>query len=230
MATDLNEVLMAGTPDAAPAPEPDQSESPQHSDHVDQDSRWDGGEGPDHDTGDKRPAPGPEVPPASDDEDTDRPVPVKALQEERRKRQEAERRLAAYEQRENPDPTADPVRARLDLSVEYAKEQFEDYETAETAFVEAVKQHPRGRDIYQQMLKDAHPARYAYNVGKQLLALDEIGDPRTYRQRVLAETKSREPKASPSLPPTLASSRDSGGRFSPRDTKTATPLGDILAR
>jgi hypothetical protein len=230
MATDLNAVLMTGTSDPTPAPEPSPAdhERPVHVDEDDGD-RWDGGEGPGDDAGDKRPEPGPEVPPASDDdEDSDRPVPVKALREERKKRQELERRLAALTTPQ--DPREDPTRARLDLSVEYAKEQFKDYEEAETAFVETVKAHPRGREIYEAMLKDKHPAKFAYTVGKQLLALDEIGDPTTYRQRVLAERETRTPKSSPSLPPTLAGSRDSGGRFSPRDGKTATPLSEILAR
>jgi hypothetical protein len=247
MATDLNAILSNGDTSPTPAPDP----SPAQTDHerpvhVDEDGdRWEGGEGPgdDNDTGDKRPEPGPEVPPASDDdedEDSNRSVPVKALREERRKRQELERRLAALENPQQQGNQDDPVRARLDLSVEYARDQYRDYEDAENAFVEAVKAHPRGRDIYEAMLKDKHPAKFAYTIGKQLMALDEIGDPTTFKQRILAERDSRSQRApsdrprptdaSPSLPPTLASSRDSGGRFATRDSKTATPLGEILAR
>lgn len=240
METDLNAILSgtatpepASTPDAEPSGTPE----PERVERFDEelDDGWD--------DGDKAPDPGvkqPSVPPA-EEEDADKSVPVKALVEERRKRQELEKRLAEIERQQpsdqaqlgrEPDEPLDPVRQRLDLSVEYAREQFPDYEDAESAFIEAVQAYPRGRELYQKMLEDRHPARFAYQIGQQLLALREIGDPRTYKQRVMAEAKAATtpPKPSPSLPQTLAASRDSGGRFAPSNSAAPTPLGDILAR
>lgn len=246
MATDLNAIL-TGTvnpePVSTPDPEPSGTPEPERVERFDEelDDGWDGGENGDQ-SGDKPPEqPEPSVPPA-EEEDAAKSVPVKALQEERRKRQELEKRLAEFERQQpsdqaelgrKPDEPQDPVRQRLDLSVEYAREQFPDYEDAETAFIEAVKTYPRGQELYRAMLEDRHPARFAYEIGQQLMALNEIGDPRTFKQRVMAEAKAATapaPKPSPSLPQTLAASRDSGGRFSPRDSAAPTPLGEILAR
>jgi hypothetical protein len=225
MATDLSALLSSS---ADPSPEPDSPAAPERPDepvpHTPED-------GPEPEPGENLPAP------PAEDEEGDRPVPVKAVREERRKRQEAERKNQEYERelaalKGHQDPREDPVRARLDLSVEYAQEQFDDYAAAESVFVEKVRHHPRGQEIYQAMLADKHPARFAYTIGKQLLALREIGDPTTYRERVLAEVRAKQPapRASHSLPQTLATSRDTSGRYAARDTATPTPLSDLFAR
>lgn len=248
METDLNAIL-SGTattqPDPTPEPTPAAPTEPEQPTRRDEelDDGWEDGRGSDQ-QGDKQPADDadPSAPPA-DEEDSAKSVPVKALKEERRKRQELERRLAELEAKapQQPEGPVDPVRQRLDLSVEYAREQFSDYEEKETAFVDAIKTHPRGKEIYQAMLGDKHPARFAYELGAKILALREIGDPRTYKQRVMAEAKAAAPPPKPqaertsdvlrtSLPQTLAASRDSGGRFSPRDSAAPTPLGEIIAR
>lgn len=238
MATDLNAILSGdANPSPAPTPEPetptgtppDHERDGRFDDEV-LDDGWDGGDG------DAKPTPGEKQPssPPEEEEEAQGRVPVAALREERRKRQELEKRLAALEQPNQEQGPVDPVRQRLDLSVEYAREQFPDYEAAETVFIEEIQKHPRGREIYQAMLQDRHPARFAYQVGQQLLALKEIGDPRTYRERVLAEAKAATaapPQPSrPSLPQTLAATRDTGGRFASRDSAAPTPLGEILAR
>lgn len=239
METDLNAILSGtATPEPAPTSSPAAPSEPEQPTRRDDEILDDGWEGGEPNQGDK-PADeaDPSAPPA-EDEDSAKSVPVKALKEERKKRQELERRLAELEAKApqpEPDGPVDPVRARLDLSVEYAKEQFTDYEEKETAFVDAIKSHPRGREIYQAMLGDKHPARFAYELGAKILALREIGDPRTYKQRVMAEAKTAAPPPQPqptrtSLPQTLAASRDSGGRFSPRDSAAPTPLGEIIAR
>ena len=233
METDLNAILSGtATPDPVPDTDTETGTPPDHEregrfDDEVLDDGWEGGDEP-APPGVKEPS----APPA-EDEDASKSVPVKALQEERRKRQELEKRLAEFErQQPQPEGPLDPVRQRLDLSVEYAREQFPDYEDAESAFIEAVQAYPRGRELYQKMLEDRHPARFAYEIGQQLLALREIGDPRTYKQRVMAEAKAATtpPPRPPSLPQTLAASRDSGGRFAPSNSAAPTPLGDILAR
>lgn len=235
MATDLNAILSgdaapspAETPAPEPTPQPAEPEQPTRRDDE-LDDGWDGGDEPQQPGVKDRSSPPEEV-----EEEAQGRVPVAALREERRKRQELEKRLAALEQPDQQQGPVDPVRQRLDLSVEYAREQFPDYEAAEGVFIQEIQKHPRGREIYQAMLADRHPARFAYQVGQQLMALNEIGDPRTYRERVLAEAKAAttpQPQQSrPSLPQTLAASRDTGGRFASRDSATPTPLGEILAR
>jgi hypothetical protein len=233
MATDLNAILSGdAAPDPAPSPAPEPVQQPTEPEQPTRrddelDDGWDGGDEPQ--PGDKQPS----VPPTEEEEAQGR-VPVAALKEERRKRQELEKRLAALERPDQENGPVDPVRQRLDLSVEYAREQFPDYEAAEGVFIQEIQKHPRGREIYQAMLADRHPARFAYQVGQQLMALNEIGDPRTYRDRVLAEakaaTKPQPQHSRTSLPQTLAASRDTGGRFASRDSAAPTPLGEILAR
>jgi hypothetical protein len=233
MATDLNAILSGtATPEPAPSPETEAPAAPERHDDEILDDGWEGESEPDP-QGDK-PADDadPSAPPAEEEDS------AKALKEERRKRQELERRLAELEAKApqpEQDGPVDPVRQRLDLSVEYAKEQFNDYEEKESAFIESIQAHPRGAEIYQAMLADKHPARFAYELGAKILALREIGDPRTYKERVLAQAQAAAPPPKPqpdrtSLPQTLAASRDSGGRFSPRDSAAPTPLGEILAR
>jgi hypothetical protein len=239
MATDLDAILSGdANPTPAPTPEPEtptgtppDHEREERFDDEILDDGWEDGQGDakPQQPGEKQPSSPPE-----EDGETQGRVPVAALREERRKRQELEKRLAALEQPNQDQGPVDPVRQRLDLSVEYAREQFPDYETAETVFIEEIQKHPRGREIYQAMLEDRHPARFAYQVGQQLLALREIGDPRTFRDRVLAEakaaTKPQPPTSRPSLPQTLAASRDTGGRFASRDSAAPTPLSEIIAR
>lgn len=243
MATDLSAILSGtATPDPAPAPDtteptPGPGQDAERFDDELDDGWEDGREKPDQ--GDKQPGePGPETPPVSDEEEAQGRVPVAAIKEERRKRQEAERKALEYERelaalrsgQQPEDQQVDPVRQRLDLSVEYARDQFPDYEEKEAVFIEAIKRHPRGDEIYQEMLRKSHPAKFAYELGEQLLALREIGpDPRAFLRQ--ARASAPEPKsAPPSIPQPLAASRDSGGRFAPANSAAPTPLSEIIAR
>lgn len=204
--TGLNEILN-GSPEPAPSPvpEPAREERPREptgaplTDFPRRDA--DPAEEP------REPA----APPAAEQEPDH--VPISALKDERRKRQQAEqelqKRMAAYEAQmqqfqqpapPRPDLFEDPdgalehmqqqfqrqlVRTRLDMSVAMAKTQHTDYADAEAAFVEAVKANP---SLYDQMLQDPHPAGFAYRVGKQVEALREIGgDPHAYREKVRKE-------------------------------------------
>jgi hypothetical protein len=130
------------------------------------------------------------------------------------------------------------TRTRLDMSVAMAKTQFQDYEQAEAAFVDAVKANPT---LYDQMLNDPHPAGFAYRVGKQVEALREIGsDPNAYktkirqeleaelRKQIESEQRSGQAAVRSSIPPSLAAARDTNGRFAP-GWSGAPPLKDILA-
>jgi hypothetical protein len=136
-------------------------------------------------------------------------IPIAALLDEREKRQRAEqdreqyrreleehRRRAAPPQ-PRPDLFQDPdgalahverqvseqvTRARLDMSVMMEQQAKPDYPEKEAAFIAAVQANPA---LYQQMMADPHPAGFAYRVGSQVLAMREIGDPASYKDRIV---------------------------------------------
>jgi hypothetical protein len=202
----------------------------------------------------------PPAPPAGDQEPDH--VPIAALRDERKKRQEMERTLQEYVQRlqryeqpaqqppppppppPRPDLFADPdgainhiaeqlraenrqeqLRQKVDLSVLYVRDKYPDYQDAETAFLEQCRADPA---LYDRMLHHPYPAEFAYQVGKRIATLAQIGpDPDAYRQKIEAEAleKARaqlqqEAPQTPtparaSLPPSLAQGRDTSGRFQP---------------
>lgn len=135
-------------------------------------------------------------------------VPLATVQDERRKRQEAEQRLKQYEQqlaqrREQappPDWYAEPERAaqamqqqvqftivqnKVALSQDLAREQYADYDAMEQVFTEAANQQPH---LWQQLYQHPNPAKFAYQQAKKIKAMQDIGDdPEAFRQRVIAE-------------------------------------------
>lgn len=162
-------------------------------------------------TGDKSAA----TPPAAAGQGDNAPlVPRKALEDERRKRQDYERRMADMErqlqalnqpqqQRQQvapPDPVTDPEGAfahyqrqqefqlqnyRYTMSRDVMQAVKPDYEEVEAVFVAAAE-----NDVGLQMklAQSANPAKFAYEQGLRLRALAEIGDdPETYKARVRAE-------------------------------------------
>lgn len=114
-------------------------------------------------------------------------VPVKALQEERRKRQELEARLAEYEARLNQQPQQPPpslwddeqgwqqhfggqvvneavqqatLNARLDMSEMMVRQTHPDFEDKKAAFIDLMRETP---GLQQKALADPHPWNFAYN-------------------------------------------------------------------
>lgn len=201
-------------------------------------------------------------------------VPRAALEDERRKRQEYERKVSEYEtwlrqqqaaqqrqqeQQPQPDIWTDPdrviaslreenarVRAdierqlvlnRIEDSREAALEKYEDYEEVEKIFVEAAQSSPH---LLQAMAQHRKPAQFAYETGKRLKLLSEIGtDPDAYIERRIAERlgqaqQAPSPAQAPSrnaapVPKSLASRtstpppRNERGQFSER-----APLEDLI--
>lgn len=163
--------------------------------------------------GDKEHAP---APPADAQAPTDDGplVPRKALEDERRKRQDYERRFAELERQiqasrqppkqETPravpiDPWVDPEGAFNQMRQEQHYAIFEtrlslgeeimsakpDYEAAKAAFVEAATADP---SLAQKMVTHANPAKFVYEQGRKISAMREIGDdPASYRARIEAE-------------------------------------------
>lgn len=162
-------------------------------------------------------------------------IPKKAHLEERRKRQEAERRLKELEDRLNHQPQhveppswdMDPQSAAAQLHNQFAMQLFEtkvatsemlmrerhqDYDDIVAEFSEQARANPA---LIQQMMQHPSPAKFAYETGRQLRLMTEIGtDPEAYkaklREQILAELgQSPTPKA---------------------DTKPAAPVPRSLAR
>ena len=145
-------------------------------------------------------------------------APLAAVQDERRKRQEAEARLKQYEQqlaqrREQappPDWYAEPEKAaqamqqqvqfqitqtKVALSQDWAREQYQDYDAMEQVFTEAAQQQPH---LWQQLYQHPNPAKFAYQQAKKLHAMKEIGDdPEAYRQRIIADYQASQGQSQP---------------------------------
>jgi hypothetical protein len=160
---------------------------------------------------------------------------------------------AAQQQPQRPDLFQDPdgalnhvqsalrqeiLRNKVETSVMVVRQQHTDYDDAEAAFLQACQGN---EPLYRQMLNHPFPAQFAYSVGQQMRAMAEIGnDPSGYRDRVRqeerdrlrkewdAEQGQRQAQVRASVPPTLASARDTSGRFAPAWSGPPA-LKDILA-
>lgn len=165
--------------------------------------------------GDKEIAP---APPADAQAPTDEGplVPRKALEDERRKRQDYEKRLADLErklqapppqqakpQAPAPDWYVEPEAAAQQMHREFQYQIFETrlslgeeivgqnpgYADAKTAFVEAAQADP---SLLQRMVRHHNPAKFVFEEGRKLQAMREIGDdPLSYKQRLEEEFKAK---------------------------------------
>lgn len=125
-------------------------------------------------------------------------VPIKALTEERRKRQEAEKRAqeleakfkAAPQEQKVPDPIEDPqgytqymedksnldaLRVKVNLSRDLMLDLKEDYSEKEQVFVELAKANPF---LIQQMNASPNPAKFAYQSAVEHLEVQKYKDPK----------------------------------------------------
>ena len=194
MSTNLDDMLSddpaapAAAQSAPPAPEPIAAEQ----------------------TGDREPE---AAPPAASLEQHADPefVPRKAVIEERRKRQDLERKLAELEaqraparppepQAEAPDWYANPEQAAAVMRFEMQnqiyqtkvyqsekamKAEHQDYDEVSTIFAEVAKADP---NLARQVFEHPFPAEFAYQAGKQIQLMCDIGnDPGAYRARLKAE-------------------------------------------
>jgi len=149
----------------------------------------------------------PDAPPAPADEkkEPDAPqVPIASLHDERRKRQELERRLAAIEQERTKEPVPDPVedpeaydayqdkkrqterlQDRVAVSEDIVRLHVgeDEYAKAEEAFVAEMERDP---SLANQAMADRNPAMFMYKTGKAALDRQEIGDPREFAAKQVA--------------------------------------------
>lgn len=188
-----------------------------------------------------------EEPPASP-EPVEKTVPLKALEDERRKRQELEQRLEQQPKQEAPDPLDDPdgfrqyqdnarLNDRIEISVEIAREMHEDFDSVHEVFMEEAAKNPV---LAQAAMQSKAPGIHIYREGKRLAKAREIGDPDEYANRKVQEatkalaTELAELKAQinnaqkrDSIPTTLADQRSVGGMSNPKQPEH-TPLHAVL--
>lgn len=154
---------------------------------------------------------------------------------------------------QRPDPWVDPEGAaeydramhrvelfetRVLLSKEFMRSSKPDFDDVEKVFIEAARSDPY---LEQQLVSHPMPAKFAYEHGRRIMALREIGDdPAAYkdriRQELLAELGQQAPSATTqrqtgAAPKSLASTastqpRRQDGRFAPSDGPAS--LDDIL--
>lgn len=133
-------------------------------------------------------------------------VPMDALLDERRKRQELEHRLQALEagkpaEEDKPSFFEDPEAAlknlrqeieagriddRVNLSVEFAKSRHDDFEDVMgKAWPNLVRSNP---EIMNAAAQSPNPGEYAYQACKRALVMQEVGgDPAAFRQKIYDE-------------------------------------------
>lgn len=163
-----------------------------------------------------------------------------ALKEERRKRQELARERAEAKQFDPQVLYQDPseivnfvsVQQRntaINMSREFAKEQYDDYEEMEELFAEEAERNPA---LVTEMLQHAAPALFAYKTAKHLKTVKEAQDgslEARLRAQITAELEAKyagQPKPPVTIPTDLSNVR------SAKSTEDFAPesLDSILQR
>jgi hypothetical protein len=184
------------------------------------------------------------APPADAKPPTPEPdhVPRSALQDERRKRQEYERKLAEMEariaqlqprqqQQPEPQPEADwytnpqqaaaqmqmalrheVIKSRFEISEAVIAERYDDYVDMREVFSQAAQANPALRE---QLLQHPNPAKFAYDTGKQIQEWNDF---------VASRDEFRSWKAGKSTQPAAAAAP------SQAPTPSAAPVPRSLAR
>jgi len=166
--------------------------------------------------------------------ETDRHVPLAALEAERKGRQDWKEKAIRYEEElkalRNPPPQQnqqphDPIAAAearimdmtLNVSERMARKSYgnEEVDKAFAKFQTAAAKNPF---LQQQALSSPDPWDFVVQEGKKLAALEEIGsDPVAYREKLRAEILAEGGAAPvrPVIPGSLAGVRSAAGRAAP---------------
>lgn len=162
-----------------------------------------------------------------------------AYLDEKRKRQELEKRLEALEtsgqpveKGQEPDLFENPqealqnleMRVKADLSRQMMMELKPDYKEKEDSFLALAKEDPT---LVVKLRQAPNPAKFAYETAVKHKALEEIGDPVSYREKIKAELLAELSKTQPKKKPSLANTASVGGGVSSGGDQT---LEDILGR
>lgn len=188
--------------------------------------------------------------PSASVEQIEKTVPLKALEEERRKRQEYERRIKELEttpkapEQEQPQFWENPeqylsqlgTQIRIETSQATMRAIHQDYDEMESLFVEKAKAMPY---LVAQLQSHPNPALFAYQTAKQLKEMDEIreaGGVEALRKRIAEETEAKvrkdyEAKLAPATPaiPTPSLAAAPAQPSSTADTWKPPSTDDIFA-
>lgn len=180
---------------------------------------------------------------------TDKHVPLAALEAERKGRQDWKEKAIRYEeelkalrertaqsQPQQQPQQLDPIQQvrqemlneRFNMSEMVARQKYADLDDVVEVFKQACQSNPALGMALQQ---SANPYEYAYREGKRLQLLKEVGDdPTAYREKVKAELLAEFQKTQPAgvtLPQSLAGARSAAARSAPAFTGP-TPLGSVF--
>ena len=162
-----------------------------------------------------------------------------AYLDEKRKRQELEKRLEALETggkqtetAKEPDLFENPtevlqnleLRVKADLSRQMMIELKPDYKEQEDVFLALAKDDPT---LVVKLRQAQNPAKFAYETAVKHKALQEIGDPTQYREKIKAEILAELSKTQPKKKPSLANTTSVGGGIA---STGESSLADILGR
>jgi hypothetical protein len=185
-------------------------------------------------------------------------VPVSALLEERRKRQEFEARL---QQMQTPTVKDEefwqaPVQTtqqllgqhgqqvqqqiqsiKYELAEDLTRSLHDDYDAVRDEFIAMVEQqNPMAVAIAQQMGAQPNPAKFVYDQTKKLSALKIVGDPRSFEERIRADERAKlliemqqQGRTPPSVPRSLNSEPSAPSPSTP-DSFEPTPIGALFER
>lgn len=170
--------------------------------------------------------------------------------DEVRKRQALEAQLAASNQDEQkafdwdaPEKTIDSVKSEMtatmnqkliNLSAAQCASRHDDYAEKEQKFIQMANENPT---LVTEMMNQADPAEWAYNMASQRMFTDEVGsNPKAYEEKLRAKiraeieaeysTKANDTKQlADSLPP---SSKSLGDKTQPILEISNDPLGDLF--
>lgn len=169
---------------------------------------------------------------------------------DRRKRQEAERKLAEKEQEEKPylgeeyeqrfaetrtEFQQQLLNQKLDISEAFAREKYSDFDDKLTIFSSLCQENPT---LYEQMAAQANPAEFVYRTASNQQKLKEMGDPTEYENKIRADERARvaaeyekkmaeEGKKRADLPGSIATVSAAGGATS-ATWSGPTSLDDLL--
>lgn len=134
---------------------------------------------------------------------TGQTVPLQALQDERRKRQELEQKLAQQQQPEKPgfwekpeeyletvrnEARLEGIRSKLDITEDFARSKYKDYDEQLVVFQGLVQQNP---NLFHQMLQARNPAEFAYSVAKNHATVQQAGSLEEMRTKMEAEIRAK---------------------------------------
>lgn len=106
---------------------------------------------------------------------------------------------------------------RVELSRDYMKDQHQDYEAMEQAFIELASNTP---GLKEQVMQQSNPAKFVYEQGKKHIQFKEMQDVDTFKSKMRAEIKAEleaeakaateeRSKVAESITPSLANARSS---------------------